>query len=173
MLLRLIPNILTACNLSAGLCAIYISAAGRADIACRFVIASVIFDGLDGWTARRLKQETHFGRIFDSMADFVSFGLAPAFIYYNFVREKNIVILSTIFFYISASAIRLIRFNRPGKDTLLKNFEGLPTTASASVLVLLIALFYKEITRPVFFTAAFITLSLLMLSRIRVLRFNR
>lgn len=164
---------LTFCNLCAGLLAIYLSIKGEAGIACRLVLASVVFDGLDGWAARRLDQESYFGMLFDSAADFVSFGLAPSFIYYNFMRTKDIIVPLVISFYILASAIRLIRFSRSGKNRLPahdKNFEGLPTTAGAGLLILLFSINLKE---GVFFTYAFIAISALMLSRIPFRKFSR
>lgn len=173
MLLRLIPNLLTICNLSAGLLAICLAGKGKTNICSLLVLASIFFDGLDGWVARRLKQESVFGRLFDSAADFVSFGLAPSFIYCYLIRKMDILILSAISIYVCASAARLIRFNSLRESSLLKNFQGLPTTASAGLLILLIPLFSKDLGRPIFFISAFIILSALMLSRIPFWKFNK
>lgn len=172
MLLRLIPNLLTGCNLFAGLLAIYLSSKGKTNICSLLVIAAIIFDGLDGWAARRLKQESVFGRLFDSAADFVSFGLAPSFIYCYLIRKIDTLMILAISIYILATAIRLIKFNNLPKNNYLKNFQGLPTTASAGLLILLIPLFSKGPRQSMFFTSIFIGLSVLMLSSIPFWKFN-
>jgi len=172
MLLKSIPNLLTGGNLLVGLLAIYLSSKGETNISSLLVLAAIVFDGLDGWAARRLKQESIFGKLFDSTADFVSFGLAPAFIYCYLIEKMNILILLAISIYVLASAIRLIRFNSLDKNKLIKNFEGLPTTASAGLLILLIPLFSKNLDQSLFLISTFMVLSVLMLSRIPFWKLN-
>jgi CDP-diacylglycerol--serine O-phosphatidyltransferase len=136
------------------------------------VLASIVFDGLDGWVARRLKQESVFGRVFDSIADFVSFALAPSFIYYHLAQRKNAMVLLVISVYICASAARLVRFNYLSAKKPFKGFEGLPTTASAGLLMLLIPIFSRYLGQTVFFVLAFIIPSVLMISRIHFWKLN-
>jgi len=173
MRLRLVPNLLTTGNLSAGMLAIYFSGKGKIVTAAVLVIAAIVFDGLDGWAARKLKQETSFGCRFDSTADFISFGLAPSFIYYHLMRGINVIFLLVLSIFVGASACRLIRFCSLGENNLLKNFRGLPTTASAGLLILLIPLFSKSSGQLVFSISAFFILSVLMLSGIPFWKFNR
>ncbi|MDD5436684.1 MAG: CDP-diacylglycerol--serine O-phosphatidyltransferase [Candidatus Omnitrophica bacterium] len=168
-----LPNILTCCNILAGLCAIYLSICGKINFACWLVLASAFFDGLDGWAARRLDRESSFGRIFDSVADFISFGCAPVFIYYAMAQAKDLSGLPVMLIYILASAIRLVRFTMNGDTDQGRDFEGLPTTASALLLVSLFFFFPQNFSKPAFSAPLFIGLSALMLSRIRFWKFNR
>ena len=172
-ILYLLPDILTCCNILAGLCAIYLSIYRKIGLACWLVLASILFDGLDGWAARRLGRESLFGRIFDSIADFISFGCAPLFIYYAMAQAKDLSSLPVMLIYIAASAIRLVRFTANGGTDQSKDFEGLPTTASAALLAFLILFFPRNFSKPTFSAVVFIGLSALMLSRIRFWKFNR
>src|SRR5690554_1244208 len=72
-----IPNILTALNLVCGIISIIFSLSGRVDLAVFPIFGSLIFDYLDGFTARLLKQFSDLGKELDSLADVVSFGIAP------------------------------------------------------------------------------------------------
>ncbi len=156
----LIPNLLTFLNLCFGLSAIFFSLSGDWGTACQILLFSIFFDIADGWTARRLDRVTRFGAFFDSAANFVSFGLAPAFIFYSYESRHSAFVLAALIFYTGSSAFRLIRFHiqkpfmRPG------TFQGLPTTASAAIFV---AGFW--IAPSVFY---FWLLSLLMISRVQV-----
>ena len=169
----LLPNILTCCNVLAGLCAIYLSIYRKTNFACCLVLVSVFFDGLDGWAARRLNSESRLGRIFDSSADFISFGCAPLFIYYTIAQAKDASWLPVMLIYILASAIRLVRFTANGGMNQGKYFEGLPITASALLLVSLILFFPQNFSKPIFSSPVFIGLSVLMLSRIRFWKLNQ
>ena len=136
----LLPSFLTLLNLSAGVAAILFSMNGHAHQACLFVFGGVLLDSLDGWSARLLDCETDFGKVFDSISDFVSFGLAPTFLAVHFKPEHpNPILLICAAFYISCSAFRLIRFHRNGmisSEDGGKYFEGLPITFSGGFLSL-------------------------------------
>ena len=139
------------------------------DPACWLILASALFDWLDGWTARRLNRTSRFGAAFDSAADFISFGCAPAFIFCGIGGTKAVIAVYFMSIYILASAIRLVRFNAVcaglphGQN---RNFEGLPTTASAVFLAILMLFFPEYFKEPALSVPAFGLLSLLMLSRI-------
>ncbi len=135
MSLLSLPNALTLLNLLCGLAAISLSMTGDWMRACFWILASVLFDAADGWAARRLNQETRFGAFFDSVADFVSFGLAPVFIFH--AAQGNLPLSAAIgfVFYVTASAFRLVRFHAEKKETRQRVFQGLPTTASALIFV--------------------------------------
>ncbi len=170
----LIPNLLTLGNLSCGALAVYFSSKGDLASACVLMACAVILDGLDGWTARRMGQESRFGKIFDSTADFVSFGLSPALVYFNTFRSLDAVMTAAIVMYILASAIRLVRFSLadPGMPSEHgNNFKGLPTTASAAVLIFIIAL-SKNGANNLLIAPVFLCLSALMLSRIPFWKLN-
>jgi len=75
-----IPNLLTAGNLIAGCLSILFALSGRIELAALFILIGAIFDFLDGFAARLLKQQSPIGKQLDSLADIVTFGVAPAFI---------------------------------------------------------------------------------------------
>lgn len=80
---RLIPNLLTAGNLVGGIMAIILTFTGRIEIAPWCIFASAIFDFLDGFVARLLKVQSELGKQLDSLADMVTFGVAPGLILYS------------------------------------------------------------------------------------------
>lgn len=75
-----VPNMLTAGNLIAGCISILFAISGRIELAALFIIIGALFDFLDGFAARMLKQQSPIGKQLDSLADIVTFGVAPAFI---------------------------------------------------------------------------------------------
>lgn len=72
-----IPNLFTAGNMLCGVCAIVLAFAGRIDIAPYFIFIAAVLDFFDGFLARLLKQQGELGKQLDSLADMISFGLAP------------------------------------------------------------------------------------------------
>ena len=157
------PNLLTLSNLLCGMAAIAISINGDWAIACLLILACVFFDVADGWIARRLGQETKFGAFFDSAADFVSFGLAPVFIFHAAKKNLGLSVVLGLVFYVIASAFRLIRFHAEKQATGTDRFHGLPTTASALIFVSTLWVAPSAWTLWI--------LSLLMISRIPFTRF--
>lgn len=75
-----IPNLITACNMLCGIFAIILAFAGRIDIAPYFIFLAAVLDFFDGFAARLLKQQGELGKQLDSLADMISFGLAPGVI---------------------------------------------------------------------------------------------
>ncbi len=154
----LIPNILTLMNLLCGGAAILLAREGDWTRACFLILGSVFFDTADGWAARRLGRVSRFGGFFDSVADFVSFGLAPVFIFHAVVGNLGLSAVFGFIFYVLASAFRLLRFHSEGQSTDSGKFYGLPTTASALIFVSSVWLAPSPWTLWI--------LSLLMISRI-------
>ncbi|MEQ8906615.1 CDP-diacylglycerol--serine O-phosphatidyltransferase [Ekhidna sp.] len=130
-----IPNFLTCLNLVIGCVGIYFTLTGRAPEAFYFVIASGLFDFLDGFAARLLKVKSEIGKQLDSLADLVSFGLLPSFFMLQWLQEISdffwIALIIAVF-----SAVRLAVFNVD--ETQSDNFKGLPTPANAIMLTSLI-----------------------------------
>lgn len=107
-----VPNLITAGNLLCGIFAIILAFAGRIDIAPYFIFAAAILDFFDGFAARLLKQHSELGKQLDSLADVISFGLAPGLIMFvvlvnshffvfdfeNYLRDFNIGIHEGILF---------------------------------------------------------------------------
>ena len=139
---RLVPSFLTLLGLCSGVTAIRFAVEKRWPEAVDFVILAMIFDMLDGRAARILGADSRFGAQLDSLADLVSFGVAPAIIMYSWTLYKlgdNGWIAALIF--CAASAVRLARFNvqaarDEGATNVRPYFTGLPTPAAACMMLL-------------------------------------
>jgi CDP-diacylglycerol--serine O-phosphatidyltransferase len=185
--MRHIPNFITSLNLVSGFSAVIFAATGDTVTASWLILAAMIFDFLDGFSARFLKAYSDIGKELDSLADVVSFGVAPGIIIYELLRNSfyagapagvNSVSLNTILIIAIASimpvcaALRLAIFNID--ETQSKSFKGLPTPANAlAVISIVIATNYSgsaAITSfsgsPVLLIIFTVILSLLMISRI-------
>ncbi len=91
----------------------------------------MIFDILDGLIARLLHSPSEIGKQLDSLADMVTFGLVPAYLYYNLADQRHLGIMAA-FLLISAAAYRLAKFNITKSKA---GFEGLPTPAGTAIFV--------------------------------------
>jgi len=146
---KLFPNMITAASLCAGLAAVHYATQSLFKEALVAVIISFILDGLDGRMARLLRATSRFGEVFDSMADFMAFGVAPAFIIYQWKfaganstgRDTELIGLLVVMLFALCAAIRLARFaasvskKRPGAPTG-RFFAGLPApSAGGAVLI--------------------------------------
>lgn len=137
----LVPNFFTLLGLCAGLTSIRMSIEGRWELALAAIVFAAMLDGIDGRVARLLKASSRFGAELDSLADFVNFGVAPAFLIFtwglnDFKSSGWIVVL----IFALASALRLARFNAAVDDEKPKwqsnFFSGMPTPAAAIVVLL-------------------------------------
>ncbi len=155
---RLIPNLLTMMGLCAGLVAIRFGIEGRFAQAAAFIVAAGVIDGLDGRIARLLKGTSRFGAEFDSLSDFLCFGVAPGLILYLWTLQNAgpIGFIPCTMFAV-CSALRLARFNaasiaEPGAIPEVKPayayafFTGVPAPAGAglALLPLLAALAFTD-----------------------------
>lgn len=124
----IIPNFITLCNLFCGFLALI-----QHDIlmSVGFIALGMIFDVLDGLIARWLHAPSELGKQLDSLADMVTFGLAPAYLFFSLAENPRIGMIAA-FILIAASALRLAKFNL--KESAY-GFEGLPTPASAAILL--------------------------------------
>jgi len=138
----LLPNLFTTGCLFFGFYAIVAAIDenfARAGVA---IFVAMVLDGLDGRTARMTKTETPFGKEYDSLADMVSFGLAPAIVAYQWgvVRISDFgeawgrIGWLAAFFYAAAAALRLARFNARSATADKRYFEGLPSPSAAAVV---------------------------------------
>jgi CDP-diacylglycerol---serine O-phosphatidyltransferase len=151
----LLPNLLTTGCLFSGFYGIIAAIDGNFERAGIAIFAAMLFDGLDGRVARLTGTESPFGKEYDSLADMVSFGLAPALLSYQWGVERiaeygrlwgRIGWLAAFFFAVCA-ALRLARFNtRTGSDK--RYFEGLPSPSAAAVVVSFIWLASELWTEP-------------------------
>ena len=133
-----IPNTITCCNLISGCIAIAYAFSGKSEISFTWIIIGAVFDFFDGMSARLLKVSSPIGKELDSLADIVTFGVAPSTILfsklgimsYPSILESLRGILPFIAYIMAAfSALRLAKFNLDERQTL--GFIGLPTPANA------------------------------------------
>ncbi len=139
---RMVPNVLTVLALCAGMTAIRFAVNGEFEYAVFAIIASGIFDGLDGRLARLLKATSPFGAELDSLADFISFGVAPAAVLYLWTMAQwHSIGWAIVLFYAVCCALRLARFNTqlaagPPPAWTANFFSGAPAPAGAGLLML-------------------------------------
>lgn len=144
----ILPNLLTTGGMFCGFYAIIAALTGRYEQGALAIIAAAIFDALDGRVARATGAVSAFGKEYDSLADFLSFGMAPALLMYQWVLTPfHRLGWAAAFLYTVCGALRLARFNvhHYVQDERLSKryFQGLPIPAAAGVLVATL-LFYKE-----------------------------
>ena len=137
----ILPNILTLIGVCLGISSIKFSLDQNYSLAVIFIILAALLDALDGRIARLIKGTTEFGKELDSLTDFVSFGIAPAFIMY-FWELKNYgkIGWAITLIYAVCCVLRLARFNLTEieeKDSWKKNFfEGIPSPAGGILILL-------------------------------------
>jgi CDP-diacylglycerol--serine O-phosphatidyltransferase len=137
----LVPNFFTVLGLCAGLTSIRMGIEGRYDLALAAIVFAACLDGIDGRIARLLKSSSRFGAELDSLADFVNFGVAPAFLIFNWglggLKSAGWI---CVMIFALASALRLARFNTAADDDKPKwqsdYFIGMPTPAAAIAVLL-------------------------------------
>ncbi|WP_372865626.1 CDP-diacylglycerol--serine O-phosphatidyltransferase [Spongiibacter sp.] len=131
----LLPNLFTTAALFSGFFAIVSAMNGRFEPAAIAIFVAMVFDGLDGRVARLMNAQSKFGAEYDSLADMVSFGVAPALVVFSWgVSDLGKFGWAVAFIYVSCAALRLARFNTQ-IDTADKNFfTGLASPAAAAVM---------------------------------------
>lgn len=185
---KVVPSALTLLGLCSGATAIRFALEQEWKWAVAAIFGAMVFDMLDGRAARWLGADSRFGTQLDSLADLVSFGIAPAVVLYTWSLSRFGAtgwIVSLIF--CACSAIRLARFNvqtarDEGASLLDPYFVGLPTPAAAGIMMLPLLLdfeFSNDLARnPMFCAGVSALTSALMVSRVptpslKYLRFNR
>jgi CDP-diacylglycerol--serine O-phosphatidyltransferase len=170
----LLPNLITTAALMFGFWAIVQSIEGNWDRAAWGIILAGVCDGLDGRVARATRSTSRFGIEYDSLSDVVSFGIAPAVLFYNFALVQlgqRGWVLAALF--AVCAALRLARFNVQKHQEERVMFQGVPSTL-AGVMVAILVWFagWLGIEPPLerlaglTMTAGFTTLALLMVSSI-------
>ena len=133
-----IPNTITCCNLISGCIAIAYAFSGKIEISSTWIIIGAVFDFFDGMSARLLKVSSPIGKELDSLADIVTFGVAPSTIlfsklgimsYPSFLESLRGILPFIAYIMAAFSALRLAKFNLDERQTL--GFIGLPTPANA------------------------------------------
>ncbi len=133
----LLPNLITTAGLLAGFFAMVVASQGQFTHAAIAIVIAACLDGLDGRVARLTNTTSAFGAQFDSMADFASFGIAPAWLAVAWTEHhftQNIWILG--FLFVVCAALRLARFNVQISSPLNRGFfQGMPSPSAAGTLV--------------------------------------
>lgn len=128
-----LPNIITCCNVLCGCMAVYFGIQGDISTASLFIVGGAVFDFFDGMTARALHISGPIGKELDSLADMVSFGLAPSVLAYQMAvsidNDYPALLFAAAMLMTCFSALRLAKFNCDERQSL--SFIGLPTPANA------------------------------------------
>ena len=180
----LLPNLLTTGGLFGGFFAIIAASQGRFEIACIAIFVAGVLDGLDGRVARLTNTQSEFGVQYDSLADLVSFGMAPALVMYHWSLVAMKLDGTTAgklgwlgaFLYAACAALRLARFNSQVGQVDKRWFIGLASPAAAGLMASFVwtctdlGLSGEELRY--FALAVTVCAGLLMVSRIRYTSFK-
>ncbi|OWP33302.1 CDP-diacylglycerol--serine O-phosphatidyltransferase [Prevotella intermedia] len=133
-----IPNTITCCNLVSGCVAIAFAFSGNVELSFTWIIIGAVFDFFDGMSARLLNVSSPIGKELDSLADIVTFGVAPSTILFSelsvmsypaILEPLRSILPFTAYIMAAFSALRLAKFNLDERQAL--GFIGLPTPANA------------------------------------------
>ncbi len=175
-LIYILPNLFTAASAFVGVISVINAAGGYFLKSFYLILLALFFDGLDGRIARLTKTTSKFGAEFDSLADIVSFGIAPAMLFFFSVGENFHKLGSLIAaVYVVFGAIRLARFNVTSPSTEPSVFIGLPIPTAAiftSSLVMTSLWIKSSFFDFIVLISVFIT-SFLMVSNIRYPSFKK
>ena len=141
----LLPSILTTFGMFAGFYSIIASINGDFTLAAISIIVAMLWDALDGRVARLTNTQSDFGAQYDSLADLVSFGVAPALLVYEWsLSDLGRIGWLAAFIFLACAALRLARFNTQVGISNKRYFQGLPSPAAAGVIASMIWLkFWK------------------------------
>lgn len=139
-----LPNLITSAGIFAGFYAIIAATDGHFDRAAWFILVAAIFDGLDGKVARLTGTSSKFGVELDSLADVISFGVAPGVLLYLWaLRPFGKLGWLAAFLYVICGALRLARFNVQVSTVESRRFIGIPIPAAACIVATCVLLFYE------------------------------
>ena len=131
----LLPNLFTTACLFAGFYAIVAAMSDRFEAAAVAIFIAMVMDGLDGRVARLTNTQSDFGAEYDSLADMVSFGLAPSLVIYEWsLFSMGKLGWLAAFIYTAGAALRLARFNTQVETSEKRYFQGLASPAAAAVV---------------------------------------
>jgi CDP-diacylglycerol--serine O-phosphatidyltransferase len=131
----LLPNLFTTGVLFAGFFAIVQAMNGRFDVGAIAIFVAMVLDGMDGRVARWTNTQSEFGAQYDSIADMVAFGAAPALVAYEWtLKDLGTFGWIAAFLYCAGTGIRLARFNVNIGVVDKRFFQGLPCPSAAAVL---------------------------------------
>ena len=175
-LIYILPNLFTASSIFVGVISIVEASKEHFILASWLILLALVFDGLDGRVARMTNTTSQFGVEFDSLADIISFGIAPAMLLYFFVGHefgRFGILVSAL--YVIFGAIRLARFNISTAKTDPNVFIGLPIPTAAVFVSMWILLFNKYTLQDYSIILLFLALgvAILMVSNFRYPSFKK
>lgn len=161
-----IPNIFTFGNLASGVMSLMMIFQENYTLACLFIFLAAIFDRYDGRIARYLNVTDELGKELDSLADLVSFGVAPSILTFNLFGFSNLGIIGYFFVLIFpiAGAYRLARYNTTAFDGV---FMGIPITAAGTFMALYALISIQNATNSVLTILILVILSYLMVCKLK------
>ncbi|BDY13475.1 CDP-diacylglycerol--serine O-phosphatidyltransferase [Hydrogenimonas cancrithermarum] len=173
----ILPNLFTAASIFTAVISMVSAAHGQFEKAVWLIFLSLLFDGLDGRVARLTHTTSKFGVEFDSLADIVAFGVAPALLVYFYAGEDygrfGVLVMAL---YIIFGAVRLARFNVMSLDTDPTVFIGVPIPTAATFVSVWVLMFERYETLHGFgwlLLSGMLLVSLLMVSNIRYPSFKK
>jgi CDP-diacylglycerol--serine O-phosphatidyltransferase len=172
----LLPSMFTMANMFCGYACIVYAMRGEFATAAPFIGFAVILDMLDGRVARMTGSTSEFGIEFDSLADVVSFGVAPAILAFSWgLQPLGRVGWAAGFLFVAAAAVRLARFNIQSATQDKRYFAGLPSPAAAGVVASTVFAYpegFESAAHSMLVLAIVIVPAVLMVSTIRFRSFK-
>ncbi len=168
----ILPSLLTLTSIFFSFYALILAIKGQFLWSGVLILVAGFFDGIDGKVARLTKTSTKFGIELDSLADVISFGVAPALLFYTWALEPYGRLGWVVsFVYVACGALRLARFNVQNNVIDPKRFNGLPIPAAAGMLATAVIFFEHLDIKPdnysVFLLILTALLSFLMVSSVK------
>lgn len=168
----LLPNLLTTLNLLCGFYAVIAAIENQFSTAAAAIIVAGVFDTLDGKIARLTRTTSRFGVEYDSLADLVSFGMAPALLMYLWcLQPLGRLGWLGAFLFVACGALRLARFNVQSGVSGGDHFSGLPIPGGAGMVAVTVLFSLRvglvDVIHPIVFLIMMFALAFLMVSTIR------
>ncbi|MEQ1528822.1 MAG: CDP-diacylglycerol--serine O-phosphatidyltransferase [Methylococcales bacterium] len=160
-----LADIFTVCNLCCGILSILLAFEGQYGLSAALLFLAAVFDVLDGKIAGLLHQKNVFGKQIDSMSDLVSFGVAPALLYYAMGSPGLFGITVTLFF-VSCGMLRLARYNISEGA----GFVGVPITVNGILFPILFLLFVSVPGSLNYWPLVLLIQGFLMISSLKISR---
>lgn len=162
-----IPNTFTLGNLAFGLLSILMTFHGDYRLAALFILLAALADRYDGRIARLLKVDSEIGKELDSLADLVSFGVAPSILVYRLYDFMNFGLLGYLLVLVFpiCGAYRLARYNISSFDGV---FTGVPITIAGSFIAAFVLLTRARVMSPVLPIIFIVLFSYLMVSKVQL-----
>ncbi len=165
----ILPSLFTVGNIFCGFFSLVQTTRGRLESAAIFILIAILADNLDGRIARLTRTVTAFGEEYDSLADVISFGAAPALLAFQWgLWQKPRLGMAVVFLFLVAGSIRLARFNSTAHDE--PYFKGLPIPGGAAAIAMLILMSPAPVSHVAFLPVVVVFvlgLSLLMVSNLQ------